>query len=155
MMKVSTPVLVNAGGVPGSTLRRVVRFMLLNKNSILLSGRSSIRAMEDRRAGSSRSVANIRGGGVRCRTTAVMHALLVRYDTRARATGVIQPVVVLSARRRGDVPENPTFTTGTIKSGGPKTPALTCRLPLFDQATEKMPRPKFWPIPTSVFCASV
>jgi hypothetical protein len=41
------------------------------------------------------------------------------------------------------------------KSGGPKTPALTCRMPLFDQATEKMPRPTFWPIPTSVFCASV
>ena len=44
---------------------------------------------------------------------------------------------------------------GTIKSGGPKTPALTCRLLLFDQATEKMPRPPFAPMPTSVFCTSV
>ena len=155
MMKVSTLVLVNAGGVPSSTLRRVMRYILLNKNTILLSDRSCIRAMEDRCACSSRSVANIRGGGVRRCTTAVMHALLGRYDTRARATGVIQSVVVLSARRRGDVPENPTFTTGTKKSGGPKTSALTCRLLLFDQATEKMPRPPFAPIPTSVFCTLV
>ena len=40
------------------------------------------------------------------------------------------------------------------KSGGPKTSALACRLPLFDQTIEKMPRPPFAPIPTSVFCAS-
>ena len=41
------------------------------------------------------------------------------------------------------------------KSGGPKTSALTCRLLLFDQAIEKMPRPAFAPIPTSVFCTLV
>ena len=50
---------------------------------------------------------------------------------------------------------SPLLPAGKKKSGGPKTSAQTCRLPLVDQATEKMPRPTFWPIPTNVFCTSV
>ena len=88
-----------------------------------------------------------------------MHARCLRVE---RAWGAGDGVTVRRSAVLGQVTDScddipaPGFTgRSQKKSGGPKTSALTCRLLLFDQAIEKMPRPPFAPIPTSVFCTLV